>query len=267
MENGGNTEKVRIAAMSALWGDIADTAPVWLKEVKQAGYDGAACFTWDLEKNFLDRPADFKKLLDNEGLALASIANFGIDAGFNNYRRLCEFMCYIQCGNLALLGGNGKQTSDFKALGELLNHIGEIALGYGVKAVYHNHTGMSGETLGDMDALLAETDPRKVFAMVDTGHATLDFKDYPVVGERAVTFLKKHWDRVAFIELKDFNDETGLATPVGEGYCDHESVFGLLKEKNYAGWITVEQNGASLNRTPLECAKISREYIRKGLGV
>ena len=268
MEKACDSNRMKISAMSALWGDVAAGGMLnWMMEVRQAGYDGVSCFVWDLENGYLGKPDDFKKLLDEAGLPLASVVIFGIDANFDNYRQVCEFMSYNNCENLVLLGGNGKKAGDFKALGGLLNYIGGIALSYGIKAVYHNHSGMIGETFGDMDNLLANTDPERVFVMVDTGHATLDFTDYPNTGERAVAFMKKYWDRFSFVELKDFNETTGLATPVGEGYCDHQAVFDFLKEKAYTGWIAVEQNGPSLGRTPLECAKISREFIRIGLGV
>ncbi len=265
--SGKKSQDIKIAAMSVLWGNPRGEAFLpWLKEVKQSGYDGIGGFSFDYEEH-LNAPAAYKSMLEDNGLSLASFDIFGIDTNFNNYRRIFEFLNYNNCKNLVLLGGYGKKDGDFKALGELLNYIGEMALEYGLNLVYHNHSGMSGESFGDMDKLLAATDPRKVFAMVDTGHATCDFVDCPDVGGRAVLFLRKYWDRVRFIEFKDFNGVTGLATPVGEGLCDHHAVFSLIKEKGYTGWITVEQNGTSLDRTPYECATKSREFIREGLGV
>lgn len=268
MNSSSNESKgIRIAAMSVLWGNPRGEAFLpWLREVKQLGYDGIGGFSFDYDEH-LKAPADYKKMLDDTGLSLGSFDIFGIDTNFDQYRRTCEFLNYNSCNNLVLLGGYGKKDGDFKALGELLNYIGEIALEYSINVVYHNHSGMSGESFGDMDKLLASTDPKKVFAMVDTGHATCDFVDYPVIGDRAVRFLQKYWDRVKFIEFKDYNNETWLSTPVGEGLCDHQAVFSLIKEKEYSGWITVEQNGTSLDRTPFECAKKSREFIREGLGV
>ena len=257
--------RVKLAAMSALWGDVSSAAfEPWLREVREAGYDGIAGFSGDFEPYF-DKPDALKRLLDDSGLGLASVDIWGIDLNFDLYRNVCSLMKKTGCENLVMLGGRGKQDGDFTTLANVLNYIGEIALEYGVRIVYHNHSGLTGETFGDMGKLLAHTDPAKVFAMVDTGHATCDFVDLPDVGSRAVHFLRKHWDRVSFVELKDFNEATGLATPVGEGLCDHQAVFDLLKEKAYSGWITVEQNGSSLDRTPFECAKKSSDFIRKGL--
>lgn len=131
--------------------------------------------------------------------------------------------------NLVLLGGIGKQEGDFKAL----------ALEYGIRTSYHNHTYHTGENFEDMEKLLSLTDPSKVSVMCDTGHATKDFLELPP-GERAIQFLKKYENRITFIEYKDWNEETELSTPLGEGYCDYDSVFAWIRDSGYSGWITVE---------------------------
>ena len=103
--------------------------------------------------------------------------------------------------------------------------------------------------------------------MCDLGYASRDFIEFSMA-QRAIHFLQTYWDRIDFIEFKDFNDETELNTPIGEGLCDWQAVFAFLQEKQYSGWITVEQNGhegLSKGRSPLECATISRDFIRRGL--
>jgi len=264
---------IKLAAMSThwmndpLWGGVGgDKFIPWLKEVKEAGYDGVTGLSGDFEPYF-DTPGELKKILGKFGFGLASVLIYGIDLNYDYYRQVCAFMSEMDCRTLMIIGGAGKQDGDLKNLACVLNRIGEIAKTYGVSLVYHNHSGNSGETFGDMEKLLAATDPAKVDVMVDTGHATCDFRDLPDVPSRAVTFLKKYWDRVKFVEFKDFNETTGLATPVGEGDCDFFAVADLLREKNYTGWITVEQNGPSLGRTSFECIKKSYEYIRKDLGI
>jgi len=261
--------RIKLAAMSLLWNNPNGEKFVpWLREVKQAGYDGVAGFAEWGWQDYIGDPKGFGRMLNGEGLELASL-DIGVHANFDQYRRACAFMAALGARHLVCLGGWGKAPGDFEALGALLNRIGEIALSCGVRAVYHNHTGNTGETFEDMDLLLARTDPARFFVMCDTGHATKDFVNQPVK-ERAVRFLAKYWDRLDFLELKDWNPETDLNTPLGEGLCDHGAVFALLKAKSYQGWITVEQNGhegPSRGRAPLECARISREFIRKELGV
>jgi len=154
-------------------------------------------------------------------------------------------------------------------LAEHLNRIGELSLSYGIKTLYHNHTRGIGESFNDLERVHSEADASKVGMMLDTGHATKDFHELPPQ-ERAITFLKKYWDRIEFMEFKDWNEHTDLNTPLGEGECDYESIFAQIRSVGYEGWILVEQNYSekhSLGRSPKECAVISREYIRQGIGI
>lgn len=270
---GSRALDVQFAAMSLGWSNPhGEQLAPWLAEVKSAGYAGVAGFAFaGMVETFYGQfgdPAAFKSMLDEHGLALASV-DVGVAADFDFYRQVCNFMAAVGGRHLVCLGGTGRADGDFATVGALLNRIGEIAHEYGLSAAYHNHTGAIGETFTDMDRLLAETDPDRFSVMVDVGHATKDFVELPV-RERAVAFLEKYWGRIDFIEFKDWHPDTDLNTPLGEGECDWPTLFNLLRTKNYAGWITVEQNGSegtSHERTPLECARTSRDFIKKGLGI
>ena len=209
--------EIQLAAMSLGWGNPAgNDLPGFLGEAKSAGYEGVAGFadgTWEI---YIDRPDTFAGLLEDHHLALASL-DVKVHRNLDTYRETCAFMARLNCKHLVCLGGVGTIVDDYIALADVLNPIGEIALEYGIRAVYHN--GRTRETFTDMDTVLAHTDSEKIFAMCDTGHATRDFAELPTP-ERAVRFLEKHWGRIDFIEFKDWNPETELNTPVGEGLCD-----------------------------------------------
>ena len=117
-------------------------------------------------------------------------------------------------------------------LGSIISedHIGETTLVYGVPACYHNHTGNTGETLEETEQLLALTDPAKFFGFLDTGHATKDFVGHSAE-KRAAMSPERNWDRIDFLEFKDWSEEHDLCTEVGAGVCDYEAVFRILKEK------------------------------------
>ena len=78
-------------------------------------------------------------------------------------------------------------------------------------------------------------------------------------------FLNEHWPRIEFLEFKDWSDEYDLCTEVGAGRCNWDAVFALIKEKNYQGWIAVEQNGPMGGRGRRESAAASARFIREGL--
>lgn len=255
---------IKLAAMSLGWGNPSGEGLIpFLKEVKAAGYEGVAGFAdagWD---DYIDQPAKFGRWLADEGLFLASL-DAKTHRDLDQYRRICSFMAELGCRHLVCLGGLGTVVEDYAALGPVLECIGEIALEFGVRVVYHN--GRTRESFSDMETVLDNSDPEKVFAMCDTGHATRDFVELPRT-ERAVRFMDKYWERLDFIEFKDWHPDTDLNTPVGEGLCGWEAVFALIKEKKYSGWITVEQNGLSGGRSAFECARISNQFIHNGLGI
>lgn len=259
------TPDIQIACMSLMWGplDSVAKAKAWLDDVQAAGYAGVATFDRFLLQ--LADEMDLERELATRQLQLASV-DLGISRDFEKLRRVCGLMQRLGARHLVTLGGLAVRGADMREIADLLNEIGEIALGYGVRAGFHNHTDHTGETLEETEALVELTDPKVFFGFLDVGHATKDFAGHPVA-DRAAIFLERNWDRIDFIEFKDWSEATGLNTEVGAGACDYDRVFRLLKDRGYAGWVTVEQNGPGEGRTPLECARASRDFIRQGLGV
>ena len=255
---------IKLACMSLMWGGNlpGEKMAGWIEDVTTAGYEGVATFENDLLR--FTEQTDFVKRIEDYGLGLASV-DLRIDDNFDRVNRVCEVMQRLGAKHLVTLGGVARKGANTDEIARLLNQIGEIALTYGVHACYHNHTNDTGETLEETEELLRKTDPELFFGFLDVGHATKDFVGHPTE-QRAAILLERNWDRIDFIEFKDWSEETDLKTEVGAGRCDYESIFRIIKEKGYAGWITVEQNGPMDGKTPFECAKASRDFIIKGLG-
>ena len=53
--------------------------------------------------------------------------------------------------------------------------------------------------------------------------------------------MKKYYDRISFVHLKDL-DDNGFA-PLGKGRLDIDGVLDFLKEKGYKGDYLVEVDG------------------------
>ena len=257
------TIDIKLACMSLIWGGNLpnEKMPAWIDDVSAAGYAGVATFERELLR--FTEQTDFAERIAGHGLPLVSV-DFFIDRDFDRVNRVCEVMQRLGAKHLVTIGGLAKKGADMDKIADLLNQIGEIAQTYHVRAGFHNHH--TGETLEETEELLYKTDPAKFFGFLDVGHATKDFVGYPVE-QRATIFLERNWDRIDFLEFKDWHEDSDLRTEVGAGRCDYEGVFRILKEKRYSGWITVEQNGPMGEKTPLECAKASRGFIRQGLGV
>ncbi|TVX96472.1 myo-inosose-2 dehydratase [Cohnella terricola] len=136
------------------------------------------------------------------------------------------------------------------SLAEGLNAAGRIARGLGMKLTYHHHGGTVVESPEEIDKLMALTDPEAVFLLYDTGHALYG-------GSDPLELLKKHYDRIAYVHLKDVRlarltqareagwdfvtcIRNGVFTVPGDGHIDFRPIVNELIERNYGGWALLE---------------------------
>ena len=170
---------------------------------------------------------------------------------------------------------DGLTPDEWQIMGETLNAIGDAMLESEVRACYHNHVGAVVETRAEMEQLLALTDRERLFLGPDTGHlawggadVTAFFRDYaPHIkavhlkdASEAVRLegIEKAWDYGQF-------SAAGIWRELGEGDIDFASVFAILREENFAGWVLSETD-VTQKSSPLESSQISRDYL-KTLGV
>ncbi|MGO4537768.1 myo-inosose-2 dehydratase [Paenibacillus sp. 2TAB19] len=154
------------------------------------------------------------------------------------------------------------------SLAEGLNAAGRIALDYGLKLTYHHHGGTVIESPEEIDRLMAITDPDAVFLLFDSGHALYG-------GANPLSLLQKHYDRVAYVHLKDVRPDRldqarasgsdfvtcirgGVFTVPGDGCIDFAPIIGVLIDRNYEGWALLEGE-----QDP--AAHPAREYAEKAL--
>lgn len=252
---------VRVAVHSVTWNTPRgeDFAP-WLDEVVSAGYDGVAAFAWQLA-DYFQRPDDLRTMLDARRLPIVGVTARLAETD-EATDELMSFMARFGIPYLSYVDLDDRvPLADIAAA---LNERGRRAQRYGLKVRYHNRAGGAAPTQSRLEDLLELLDPDCARLMLDIGHATRDF-----TGDdramRAAGFLERHLHEIDYLEFKDYNEVTDLNTPLGEGETDFPAIFDLLARHSYSGWITVEQNGGmgrSLGRTPLECAIISRDYLR-----
>lgn len=160
-----------------------------------------------------------------------------------------------------------------------LDELGKIARDRGMKLAFHHHMGTCVQTMEETDRLLNETNPDYVFLNYDCGH-------FHFAGEDPVAALKKYIGRTAHIHLKDVrpnilqrvHDErlsfltavkNGVFTVPGdpEGCIDFPSLFAIIRESDYAGWIVLEAEQDPAKANPLEYAIIARNFFRSLTGI
>lgn len=160
-----------------------------------------------------------------------------------------------------------------------LEAIGALAVKEGMKIVYHHHMGTVVQTAAEVDKLMAKTDPKLVWLLLDTGHMY-----YSDGGSSPLEVLKKHSKRIAHVHLKDIRDpvkkkvidkkmsflqsvKEGAFTVPGDGAIDFKPIFAELEKAQYAGWFVVEAEQDPKKANPLEYAKKARAYIKKTAGL
>ncbi|NQT61247.1 MAG: myo-inosose-2 dehydratase [Bacteroidetes bacterium] len=176
-------------------------------------------------------------------------------------------------------GKKAQYTEDeWKKLTRGLNELGKISLEeFGIQFCYHHHMGTGVQTMKETDRLLHETKPEYVALNYDSGHFFFSFED-------PVAALKKYVGRTKHVHLKDVragerercrdNDMSfmnavgsGVFTVPGDGILDFPTIFSVLEENNYEGWMVVEAEQDPAKAHPLTYAKMARDYIREQTGL
>jgi inosose dehydratase len=148
----------------------------------------------------------------------------------------------------------------------------------GLQLVYHPHAETHVEYEDQIETFLEQTDPSRVFLCLDTGH-------HAYRGGDPVAFFRRHHARIRYLHLKSVDpakqewverERIPFAIAVANDmFCepDHGAVDFVafrdaLREVNYDGWATVEQDMyPSPFDKPLPIAKRTRAYLKAiGLG-
>ena len=162
-------------------------------------------------------------------------------------------------------------NAQWERLFDGLDRLGDLALEKDMKLVYHHHMGTSVQTEAEIDKLMENTNPEKVFLLYDTGHLVCSGEDY-------IRILKKYLPRIKHIHLKDVRQKVrervikenmsflagvraGLFTVPGDGDIDFKPVFEIVSNSNYDGWYIVEAEQEPAKANPLEYAIMARKYI------
>ena len=248
-----------------------------LRQVKEMGYDGV-----EFAGLHGYSPEEIRDLCAKYGLTPISahvpIAEMIADAKgtFEKYKTIgCEYVVIPHVSQDFC-----KKDEKFPALVDYATEFGKIAKDMGLQLGYHNHdfefTNMiDGKHM--LDVLYESVDADILKTQLDTCWVN-------VGGEVPADYIRKYSGRCPVVHLKDFvgqksenmyaligvkNDADKKAAenqafelrPVGSGVQDFPAI---LKAAEEAGtkWVIVEQDRPALDKTPLECAKMSIDYLK-----
>ena len=274
-------DKFRWAMSSHMFTPLKPHPETGIKVAAKFGFHGIEPWGNELQ-NYMNRPpAEFKKILDESGISISSVASGGeyfdttrvkntIADNEANAKWASYFGVTALKANLnRRLGPEDLSPANVKILARNLNEVGKRTLVHGVKFAFHPHAWTMMERKGEVEAILEATDPKLVFLTLDTCHAS-------VGGMEPVAFVRDHYARIAHLHFKDTlpvwsaakgwkgpapNEEEevrvakqhGLAPSrhtiyqsFGAGGVDFPGVIKILRERNYDGWISLDFNSVDL---------------------
>ncbi len=243
-----------------------------LEKIKAMGYEGV-----EFAGLYGYAPADIKEMLEKTGLVAVSahvpFADLRRDAKgvIADYVTLgCKWIAvpYLDKADRPGSGDFDKTIADIK----------EIALqaqAQGIQLLYHNHD-FEFVKIADKYALDVLYDS----ISADLLKTELDTCWVKVGGEDPANYILKYSGRAPLVHLKDFkgtksehmygligkDDKAEVSDkfelrPVGFGVQEWPSIL-EASEKAGAEWVIVEQDSATMGKTPLESIKMSRDYLK-----
>ena len=159
-----------------------------------------------------------------------------------------------------------------------LNYLGKIAKEeYGISLTYHHHMGTVVQSAEETRRLMEGTDPEYVSLLFDSGH-------FAYCGEDPLEMVTTWIDRIKHVHLKDIRPEVvaevkaedksflqgvrmGAFTIPGDGCIDFDSIFKVLEEHDYEGYMLVEAEQDPAKANPLEYAIRARRFIAEKTGL
>lgn len=271
-------ETWRLGCAAILWGGKDRQA---IDDVSALGYHGI-----QLRSNTVaewgDKPEELRKLLADKKLELLCFSSGSVDAVpekreeyLATHVRNARFVHALGGKFIQLVSNRPKDRAptaeEFDRLASLLNEIGKRAAEIGPRLVYHNHMHAFGESPDEVAKVLDKTDPKYVSLLLDIAHYAQGGGD-PAAGAR------RHKDRLAVVHLKDVMGPlagyTGEArysykfVELGRGRVDVPAAITALKEIGYKGSLIAELDAPpDPERTPKECARLNRTYMKETLGL
>ncbi len=247
-----------------------------LRAVKEYGYEGV-----EFAGLYGRKPEEIVSLINEIGLLPVS-AHVSLPELLADTEKVISDYKAVGCKHIVIpwLGENDRPNGEnYESTVSAIERIGALAAENGMSLSYHNHefefVRLANGKLG-FDDLYDRTSPESLKMQLDTCWVQ-------VAGESAVAYLEKYANRCPLLHLKDYvgeksdnmyaligiNEDEAQEQkqqfefrPVGYGVQNFEAI---IEAANKCGveWLIVEQDMPSMDKTALECAKMSIDTLKK----
>lgn len=297
-----NKERVRLGIAPIAWtnDDMPDlgkenTFEQCVSEMALAGFTGS-----EVGNKYPKDPEVLKKALELRGVEICNqwFSSFLLTKPFEKVEK--EFraqLTFLKAMGSKIIGASEQSYSvqgqmetpvfghkyvmneeEWNTLCQGLNKLGKIAKDeYGISLTFHHHMGTVVQTAEETERLMEGTDPEYVSLLFDSGH-------FAYCGENPVAMVTQYVDRIKHVHLKDIRPEVvekvkaedmsflagvraGAFTIPGDGCVDFDSIFKVLEEADYAGYMVVEAEQDPAKANPLEYAIRARKFIAGKTGL
>lgn len=297
-----NKERVKLGIAPIAWtnDDMPDlgkenTFEQCVSEMALAGFTGS-----EVGNKYPKDPEVLKKALELRGVEICNqwFSSFLITKPFEEVEK--EFraqLTFLKAMGSKIIGASEQSHSvqgqmetpvfghkyvmndeEWELLWTGLNKLGKIAKEeYGISLTFHHHMGTVVQTAEETARLMEGTDPEYVNLLFDSGH-------FAYCGEDPVAMVKKYVDRIKHVHLKDIRPDVvakvkaedmsflagvraGAFTIPGDGCVDFDSIFKVLEEADYTGYMVVEAEQDPAKANPLEYAIRARKFIAEKTGL
>ncbi|MGA2117898.1 MAG: sugar phosphate isomerase/epimerase [Bryobacteraceae bacterium] len=262
-------------------------------EAHEVGFNYVEAFATALSSFYPDDVDGLKKRIDEMGVRFAAVTggSRGGNTHFENpaarqavienhlgvVRFSRKFGCDHQKTNLGSRRPEGTTQEDLKNIAETVEILGRRSLEEeGIPFGVHAHLGSQFQSQSEIDYVMANTDPKHVRFVLDTGHITM-------AGMDPIALAKKLENRVVEFHLKDTKPEDHGGSrnvpgrdrdqmkdpyffPMGNGGVDFLALKAHLDLIQWRGFLVVELDTSPF-RTPKESAHVTANYLQKTMKI
>jgi sugar phosphate isomerase/epimerase len=157
--------------------------------------------------------------------------------------------------------GRAKTENEFDNQAVLLNKLISLGDKKGIVLNLHNHTAEVANKMFDLRGTLKRIPDIKLGP---------DLNWLLRAGINPPDFLREFRKQIVFLHLRDQLNNGKWPESLGEGNVDFKEIAGVLEEINFEGDAIIElahENGFVPTRSLRESLKMSRDYLRKTMGI